>query len=987
MRICTLPLIAIALFAAHPAAADAIRYLELPQSCADYAIDPTNGQVVGVDPLNNRCVVYGADVWLPGKTAKPLATLTVGNRPASIVFKQTEQQRLFIIACLSDNNLYVVDAATLKQTAKILVTGSDVSGLAVSLNERDATVYYNYGRGHDSAAGRVDLVRNIDEGLAFDDSMDCAISADGEYAYRRGPWSPSGFEVLRKVADPKAGSPKFVRVFYDHDSRGQYLPDPFGLYTATGKNLYPKELGKSVATLQASPVAFFPDRPMIVGLSGDSLYDTFGSRGQKASAKLVIASYNTYRNVVERELPAEFSKPAEEQNFAGPGQADFKYVGHKLKVFIDPPRDRIVLVRDKRAAVASIKELQLPDEPFLIISTASNEPLLIDRPNIVGLKTRDGRIKVELVDKIDGLALTARGLEWTPDASQIGPRKLRMRLSHGELERMHEIPLMVERPHTALPFAASRAALAPDAKVVALWTAAGGDPMMEMRNRQTPENPQLAVVDLAAGKVLASKTLAFPVSVAALDEHAVYVVQTGSGVLTVLSRSDLSEQKQVALESPIVWLQPVRGALAAGLVDGRWIKYSTPDMKLVAEHLYLGNNGMVDPMGRGRQLAQRGPLRTAEGWGLNTGDVYDGEFSRPVLLRNVGLTARIGGMSATASGNEQEFFDQGMQGFHGGSEPRVVGTARLISPPVQMRLIQARVTEQTPGAIHTSRTTESWTLAAMVGKLAAQPTTTLTLKKSDYLPDQTARTTGCLVLGPEQAHCVIDDRLYSIPLSPLLGAGPETKGFRFAMKQSAFVVDASGTKLTHEVVDAAKPVQFALATPQTGVQIDSATGEVSVNLATLTNVAIEQWVKVSGNGIAVNRVGPPFASLEQVDAYVQQQAKFFEQTTGRKPRGVPATLHIHVQATDATPNTARLQYEVLVEVPREKIDEKVNQAAAELQKMIAARETARAAGGGGGEGDASSPETAARIRKLEERIIALEAQLGVLMRIIEARGR
>ena len=147
-----------------------------------------------------------------------------------------------------------------------------------------------------------------DRGSIFDSSMDCAISASGKTAYRRGPWSPSGFESLRLTNGFADEKPKFTRALYEHTSSAQYVPDPFDQFTAAGNTIYSCDLSRKVASLNFIPECFFSTRPLVVGLTGGTRLARRGSNRDSRSVKLFAASYNTFSALGEPvEVPSEFA--------------------------------------------------------------------------------------------------------------------------------------------------------------------------------------------------------------------------------------------------------------------------------------------------------------------------------------------------------------------------------------------------------------------------------------------------------------------------------------------------------------------------------------------------------------------------------------------------------------------------------------------------------------------------------------------------------
>ena len=261
-----LPVAVISLYAALIARGEVQRVL-LPSDYADFAMHPTSGDIIALDAENSQAVLFRASD-LKMKRSEPAAKLRVGSTPVSVFYKEFEDKQVFAVVCSQDTHMYLIDALKFALLAKVELNQSGVSYVTGSRNATDPFIYYNYGSGHDSAAAAVSLRDMKNKGLAFDDAMDCAISASGEIAYRRGPWSPSGFESLIRTTDLSADKPAFARLFYDHNSTAQYLPDPFDRFTAAGSKIFVRSLEKSVASLDFVPHDFFTDRPVVVGIEG-----------------------------------------------------------------------------------------------------------------------------------------------------------------------------------------------------------------------------------------------------------------------------------------------------------------------------------------------------------------------------------------------------------------------------------------------------------------------------------------------------------------------------------------------------------------------------------------------------------------------------------------------------------------------------------------------------------------------------------------------
>jgi hypothetical protein len=973
-----------------------VKTTTLSTASSDFALDPQTGNVGAVDPKQNLVLIYKIGDVATGKPLEPLHRATAGNVPSSIVFKQVGEKRYYVVGCLKEANIYVFNADDLKQVAKIPVGGSDIAGLAASRSSADPYVFYNFGRGHDSQAGGVNLVTLTDEGQMFDDSMDCAISAHGSYAYRRGPWSPSGFESLRRVAAPTpGGKPTFERAFYDHNSTAQYVPDTTENYTAAGTKLYTATLEKSVADLPMVPGCFFDTKPIIAGLEASDRFSfpRSSSREKSADTKLILASYNTFTKIGEVPLSGDFLKQ-DDSSLAGPGQGDFKFVGYRFRMFADDARARVVTARRDQVAVLKLADLKLPDEGFLTIEAADADKLVAGKKNTVKLRTRDPRISVELADKPGDMAMTANGLEWTPPEDAVGEQTVRFRLSHGGIERTHAVTLMVSREASALPFSADGLRIAPDGKSAVIWTNPNRRDRFG-RPSQAPGDdvPRAAVIELPDGKVVAAGSLPFPSDLVAIDKHQIYAVQAGSGVVAAIDRATFGIKKQLTLEGTLDTLQPVLDQwLIVATPQGRRIKYAVPDLTLVMDFQSAVASPNDPSMRMGRSEGRRAGLRTVAGggWAFDDGDVFDARFERPLLLRQtpsfISLNPVNAGFPPEMQQQQQQIMpgSRMMPGMGGEGSKNIVAVANVATPPAMVALTHSLRNEQVPGAIHTSRNIETFSLEIYdparldVVKRSIPLSRGSNNRQNSGGGEQASR--GALIVQDGVAYCAFNGRLARLPLVSDAAASADAPP-AFELKQAAVAVDRLGSaKLTHSVTGGKQPYQFALLAPSTGLEISPTDGTVTVDGPKVVEAAIDALVGSTGGITASGRNAPNYlTSPDGVEAYMSRNIANFKQLTGREPTGVPVALVIAVQATDSTPRTARLTYQTLIELPRDKIDERIKKIA-EARVAMAASQPAQAPSGAAG--GAVGGDAEVRIRQLEQRITALEAQLNILTKLL-----
>jgi hypothetical protein len=224
----------------------ATQQVDLAHRVTACAMHPDTGDLLVADARRGEVLLYLAADLADGKKT-PKAKTTVGTMPSAICFKKFADKEYFAVVCMRDAHLYLIDAKSGALVRKIPVTEAGVSYATASSNNADPFVYYNVGTEHQSRTGAVNLRDMKDKGIVFGDSMDCAISASGRTAYRRGPWSPTGFESLMLTNSLGDDKPVFERQFYHHDSTDQYVPDPFDSFTAAGPAINTTSLEKNEA--------------------------------------------------------------------------------------------------------------------------------------------------------------------------------------------------------------------------------------------------------------------------------------------------------------------------------------------------------------------------------------------------------------------------------------------------------------------------------------------------------------------------------------------------------------------------------------------------------------------------------------------------------------------------------------------------------------------------------------------------------------------
>ena len=510
--------------------------VQLPHTFVDFAIDPETGTVCAVTQNDEKAFLIKPE-FFDGDKGAISDPISIGAQPARVVFKRYRGKAFFVACCYKDSNLYVIDATTGKLVKKVPVLEAGVQSLAASTNDSDPFVLYCFGAGHGSSTGALDLREFRDVGKVFGDSATASISADGTIAYRRGPWSPTGFESLTRTTAIDDPNPKFVRLFYDHRSTLPYLPGPFGEYTASGNTLYSADLKRKVATLDSNVVFFHPDRPLLFCINGNN---TTGR--SDSSLKITAYSYNTFKRV-----GASVSLSARRASSPPSRPQSRRQVVNYRRVFADPQAKRLYVLRNNWATLIPFDQFELPDEAYLRVDVDQKRATVGEAVEI-SLKKMDPRVEIDFEDLPAGVEKTERGLRWTPSADQVGTEKIVLNLKHGEVQRQQVLPIDVAFPSVQLGHSASRVAVGPKKDVAVVWH----QPNRNFRspNETLPKNI-LTIIDLTARKVTATRDLPFKILTASVDSHFVYVASAESSYVQVLSKTDLTKKKTIYADKQV----------------------------------------------------------------------------------------------------------------------------------------------------------------------------------------------------------------------------------------------------------------------------------------------------------------------------------------------------------------------------------------------------------------------------------------------------
>jgi S1-C subfamily serine protease len=870
----------------------------LSNTMADFALNPRTGDVAAVDPMANRAYLFREGL-LADANADAAPELRLGETPVSIAYKRFGDVEVFAAVCTQDSHMYIIDANEFTRIKKIPLASAGISSVTGSSNPEDPFVYYNYGSGHDSAAGAVDLRKMVDCGEAFDDSMDCAISADGRVAYRRGPWSPSGFESLQMISEFSDPKPAFVRLFYDHRSTGQYVPDPFGEFTASHTSIYTAGLEKQVASLKFVPLCFFRTKPVLVGLEG---------------MRLRAASYNTFSNVGTLvQLPEGLGGDAGSLPRGVRSQADFKRVGLKKRVLADDKNGRVVYAFRDKLALIPLSDFDLPDEPFMVLDVGTSE-LTVGMKKSIEIKTPDDRVTIEYGDLPEGMKPIAGGLEWTPQDEHVGTSVVPVTLSFDDVQRIVNLEVRVSQPSIESPIEIAGFTLDDKGTQAVCWTG----PALDQHGRPIANNATtvkrehaIALIPLRAGQTTRKKVLAAAVKQAVvIGAHVAVLSTTENSRVEVYDTNSMERVKTLLSSSPLTGI---------GVKDGQLILQGSTsvDVYNITTFKRLRTRGSIADSGAG------GGQRAPSAANLKDGVIIDGvlyntQANKPKLIVAPHKIPALKGADVRLySGSFLRRHDLRQPAGRNRSSSRegpsiVAGPITISGRGVSVSLENAVQQVRVSGATHTSRTEREVSLVitdATGARLSRVPIVSETMPQAIRARTQPPLPTMHVV--GDKVFVAIGRRIFRwvVPSTQKADAprAEEAVEFHVVPEQSTFTLRSQKTELKHTLKGGQAPYEYFLVTRLDGVTLDDVTGVATIDRDKVLEEAVPVLLKyargASDVGEAAQRLQA--AAIELIEPTIK--------ILGRKPKGFPLAIPIHFKAIDDEGKVAEMQYFVIME--------------------------------------------------------------------------
>lgn len=944
------------LAAVQAAARAEVTAVQLPEDYSDFARDPETGTIAALAADKNEVVFYlRQQLGASSERLTPAARTRLGGTPAAIAYKRYQQLRVFVVACPHESRLYLVSAeghlgqghAPFRVLNHVDLEHSGAAQIGVSANDRDPFVYCSFGSGSNLGTVVVSLGDMRAHGPVFGPSDDCALSAGGDVVFRRNSTATDGFEALIRTSSLADPIPRFATWLRVPRPAKPFFPDPFDRLTASGREIFSRNLLRREAQLSFDPLCFFSTRPLIVGNS--------------AAPEIVLqaASYNTLKNIGQPvRIPKE---PEAKPRFpGGPATGRNRPWHGQDRLFADDARAEVVHAERDWLRFVPLADFGLPEEPLLIARLDGPRELIVGRREKWKLIPVTNSTQITFDSVPAGAEISGNTLTWRPDHDQVGPATIRATASAGNHTLPLQFDLQVRVPNIRLPFAPVHFTLAPSGTLAAIWE---GDLSAVRIPPQRISHPNLAVVNLRTGKAVRRQLEGTIHRCVVTEGHVVVLPGDPSVRCDVFRTGDLRRVAGVAVQEPIRQvglgdkLLLVGTASTIELFDTnsfqRIRSFPTdgdPTRSLMSEHGIVLQGVLFGFDLKPRLILQPGPLLTlGDSPDPDDPDVFPSWFTSapataPQPPEELDRGTRIANVTIPGTSIQvtldrlttQQFVNVGPSSFLRND----VELALSFTEPIARRLLVVRD-------------------ATFTGT------------------DSVSSSASSLQLTKDYLYVTHGDRLHRlrIPRSMEPDAESSEELLVWNPQSSVLALPTSGkTELRHEVRGGKLPLR--LRSPLEGLQVDESTGTVLVDNRTVMNAARNELVQHMRAG------GSPETSRETLGDMRERVSVHAAHALGRAPTGIPVAVPIRLSISDPDRRTHNLAYFVLAEVPSaglDKIDEPEADVEAERApppaEQAAADQPTELADADAGQG----PEG------LERRMNALEQRLNVLtQRLIQA---
>ncbi|MCA9138190.1 MAG: trypsin-like peptidase domain-containing protein [Planctomycetales bacterium] len=869
----------------------------LPAVMTDFALNPSTGDIACLDPINNEIYLIPMDGLKAGNYSSS-PKREVGKGPVALTYKRFQEHEYFVVACSQESELYLVTATSLEIVNKIPIGGNRVSRVVASTNQDDPFVYYTYGTGDDSHTGAIDLREMTDCGNVIDDSVDCTLSADGRFAYRRSFRSPLVLESLRMISEFSAPAPVFLPYFGDRRLTGECVPDPYGQITALGANLYSVGLDQHLSTMDFYPLCFFRSRPITVGL--------VGQRDPVRSLSMRAASVNTFLSTTSTyELPTAMVylwNTSRTNSQRKPNASQFVF---GAKVFADDLNQQVIYASNDKILLIPLDVFALRDDEPLMKLTSTSADFEVGKEKVVELRTANADMSIEVGEMPTGMKQVVGGLSWRPAVEQVGTTTIPITLRFDDIERVANFHVHVRQPSIQTSIDVADFVVDPNLAFCVCWSGRSDNTKLlsDPTGNNVEKGVELCVIPLDEKSESIGKELSFDIKQATLIGNRVALLPAGEDQqVHVLDLGTLDRAKLLLASFPVKAIE-VRGDEFFLLGEKNVDVYSAETLKR------LRTRDDVDVSTRPQKPSQQ---VWVDGM-LSEGVLRGSSDSDRMLIVAPGEVPEIPGSQQNlmdgrflrqVSSADRSRFDRSGQIS---SSLIVAGPIAIEGKNIQVSLENRIYDVQVPN-IDLQQTEQRVTL--LVAKDDGSVTAKVPIFRERVITGVPASRPVMRVAG-DKVLVGCGTRIYhwspsSIDLGTKQDSDPEE--LHFLPKQSAFTATEPKTLLNHKVSGGRPPYDLHLMTRSSGVEMNDQTGDVTLSRDDLIRAAASVLAS------SVDGMNADNLALELTHRS-EELGETFERLTGHMLKGFPIAVPIHLKASDRDGTVAEIQYFVLIDIP------------------------------------------------------------------------
>ena len=931
-----------------------LTFVDLEGGTTSWAVQPETGRVFA--SLANSRLVAEYD-----STGREVRQFLVGADPQELLIKS----KWLIVACAKSPSLHFIDLTSNETVGSLPFTGSNESRALFCSDVDNPYVYCVTGQS--SSSGKISQIDVAKQTVRKQSSLygwgqfgvsHVAMSPDGKWIVSddRGRSSPSRADLMKVDEDEFT----FTRIRDYHRSFGQLVAGPFNRYWTFGNTLYPLNISNPLREYEGAVVRIHPEWNLAVSYQNNTLY---------------LERFSDAENVEEVSLPPSPKQPeVDTQNRRS------RVAPHDVLVQFDAKNDLVFVGTQYRGYWIDLGSYAAKLQPLYIIRAPTEVTSLVGQklklPLAITNGIRGNNLRLMKKAGPESIQVANTGLTWTPQAADVGIQTVRLELFDVAAERIldaTELKLHIELPKIDVGFQIKTMQRSPDNRFAVLW---GPSPGQEDRHPAHVGSDDIAIVDLLARKLLATKSMPSGIRTATIDDKYVYVAPNSGNLFYRIDHA-LNNRKRHFLQS----------------APQQLIKFVGNRMAVTGDQLEVFDTDTMKPA---KLIAL-----TGLGTGAASVAILDHQTIRvggQIIDRNDGKLLRV-----VANPHLPQVIESQSNRFQPPPGPATFTWGRKIDGNQLSDFQGNTLSKWTGGQDRYGVISEKHPMAVLVGPIIDSQThqTTVvmefrslvdgTVEHSsiiDVLPTHRGRSPN--FYGSREVLAVTDHAVIFVNGSELLIAeiSRETAAkmpvpAHFALVQKTEIEVGGKVKIPLEVAGNGEAVTFTLTSEAPGLTLDADTGVLTVETNEIWSSFVRQNIEANLQNTYPRWRGAtsPFEPAEN--------AKRYEALTAKKlPSGkLAGFVPISAVLQDAEGQQDGIHLNVVVVGPRHALDRAVAAKRAEMKKkQEAAMEARRLA-------EESRKKQMEQRRaaeaSVEERLAALEAsvrRIEAMVKILSENG-